>query len=203
MDEAYLDVDSDSMEEGLNNIFDGLVTPVLRDLRIHNLEYIRPIGWARLSSISFLPRPACAVHKLHLLDISLTDVQLVECLPMVSSLVELMIRCTSIRETTPNDIFLEQLIYQPPEFRLSPLLCPHLHAITFGGRLNLDGQILGNMIASRCRVQHVGGLGGVDDPTSEVARLKRVTLKFCEELDAGTKTHLENFKDDRPEIEHT
>jgi len=119
---------------------------------------------------------------------------------MVPSLVELTIRCTSIRETTPNDIFFEQLIYQPPEFGLSPLLCPQLHAITFGGRLVLDGQILGNMMASRCRVQHVGVLGGVDDPTSEVARLKRVTLEFCEELDAGTKTHLEIFKDDSLEL---
>ena len=67
-------------------------TPMLNDLQIYHPG---STPWAQASFISFLCRSACAVHKLHLVDILLTDLQIIECLRLLPSLVELIINFPS------------------------------------------------------------------------------------------------------------
>jgi hypothetical protein len=119
------------------------VTPVLSDLRIE-YEYVDSTQWAQSPFVSFLCRSACALRKLDLTDIPITDVQLIECLRMLPSLVELIIDYEGPRFNAPfpvTDMLLQQLIYQPPELRSLPLLSPRLQAITFEGHFMVDGRI--------------------------------------------------------------
>jgi hypothetical protein len=61
--------------------------------------------------------------------------------------------------------------------------------------LNINGQVLGDMIASRLGPV-IEGSSVVDEPPLEVARLKSVTLQsILNGIDAGTRDRLQEFKE--------
>ena len=179
-----------AMEDcGLQCLFDSLVTPMLSDLQI---RHPKSVHWAQASFIS-LRRSASTVRKLHLGYIPLTDVQIIECLRLLPSLMELIIDFRN--GATPTDTTLEQLIYQPSKQSACPSLCPRLQIITLGGQLHIKGQVLGDMIASRLGPV-IEGSSVVDKPTLEVARLKSVTLQSTlKDIDAGTRRRPREFKE--------
>ena len=72
----------------LETLLDGLVTPVLSELYVQQTIFN---AWAQESFISFIQRSACSIRKLDIIGIQVMDAQLIECLHMVPSLVELRI----------------------------------------------------------------------------------------------------------------
>jgi hypothetical protein len=71
--------------------------------------------------------------------------------------------------------------------------------MTFRGRLNVVGQILGDMIASRWSTS-IDELAMVGDSTSEVARLKSVYLQSFDGLDEETTARLGKLRDEGLEL---
>lgn len=181
-----LEVTTDG-DDGLEDLFNCLVTPLLSDLRI---EYSDLGPWAQAPFISFLHRSTCALRQLHLIDIPLTDVQLIECLRMVPSLTELVIRGHDLEPTVPGTItnsLVQQLIYEPSKVKSLPMV-PQLHAITFEGPFTVDGQILRRMIASRWKIDVA--------QMPKIARLKTVKLKMDGDLGPVTRARLEIYKNE-------
>jgi hypothetical protein len=180
------------------DLFNGLVTSALSALCIQ-YEYAGLTGWPQLPFVSFLSRSACALRKLHLTDIPITDVQLIECLCILPSLVELIIDYDGIDSMLHpvTDMLFQRLIYRPPNLRSLPLLSPQLQAITFEGHFMVDGQTFGDMVASRWRIH---GDMGVDDSIFEIARLKSVTWRYNRNLDGETRARLEQYKEEGLEL---
>jgi hypothetical protein len=176
----------------LEDLFNGLVTPALSDLCIQ-YKYAGSTQWSQSPFVSFISRSACALRKLHLADIPITDVQLIECLCMLPSLVELIIDYDGIDSMLHpvTDMLFQRLIYRPPNLRSLPLLSPQLQAITFEGHFMVDGQTFGDMVASRWRIH---GDMGVDDSIFEIARLKSVTWRYYRNLDGEMRARLEQYK---------
>lgn len=111
----------------LNNI----VTPAVSDL-CTDCVCMGLTQWAHAPFISFLGQPACTLPKLNL---PMTDVQLIECLRMLPSLVELVLDYDGPTPFLITDTLLQQLIHHPPKLRSLPLLNP-------GCRLSLSRVIL-------------------------------------------------------------
>lgn len=178
-------------DDGLDDLFNCLVTPLLTHLRI---EYTELAPWAQSPFVSFLHRSACALRELHLFNIPLTDVQLVECLRMVPSLVELIVHNHNFDSTatTITITLLQQLIYEPSKAK-SLLVAPRLQVITFEGAFTVDSQIFRRMVASRWRIHA--------DSTFEVARLRTVKLKMLGSLGPVTRARLEIYKNEGLELD--
>ena len=130
---------------------------MLNDLQIYHLDSVQ---WVQTSFTLLTSVGSAPIPKLHLDHIPLTDVQFIECLRLLVSLVELIIDFQN--GATPTDTILQQLIYQPSKQGACPSLCPRLQTITL--RLNINGQVLGDMIASRLGPV-IEGSGVVDEPT--------------------------------------
>ena len=95
------------------------------------------IGSLGASVIHLLLTSACAVRKLHLDYIPLTNLQIIECLRLLPSLVELIIQFRN--RATSADTILKQLIHQPSKQSASPSLCPRLQDHHFGRTVGYKG----------------------------------------------------------------
>lgn len=176
-----LDVSTD--DDDLGVLFKSIVTPLLRDLRI---EY-KDLGlWVQSPFTSFLHRSACALRKLHICEVPLTDLELVECLRMAPSLMELIV--DAFEEVIPvavTDRLIQQLTYEPSKVKSLPLV-PQLQAITLKGCFRVGGAIFRRMVASRWRIPV--------DQTPGVARLETVNLKMLGDIGPVTRARLEIYK---------
>lgn len=115
----------------------------------------------------------------------MTDVQLIECLRMLPSLVELVLDYDGPTPFLNTNTPLQQLIHHPPKLRSLPLLNPRLQVVALKGYSVVDARILGHMAASRWRIHRSMGDDGL---AFKIARLKSVR---CECLDNETKDRLD------------
>jgi hypothetical protein len=73
----------------------------------------------------------------------------VEWLHRCSNLIECKLGIYKNLDTELSPPLIQQLIYRPLKLMSLPLLCPRLQVITFEGAFEVDGQIFGDMVASR------------------------------------------------------
>ena len=66
----------------------------------------------------------------------------------------------------------------------------------------MDGEVFVDMVPSRWNIR-AGGSDVVDDRTSEVVRLKSVTINLSGGLDGRTRARLMKFKDEGLELKLT
>ena len=187
----------DENAENFGNVFNGLMTPALSELRIES-QYQNPVQWAQPQFVSFLSRSACALRKLDLDGIPISDFQLIEILRMLPSLVELVINDDQVTPRSVTNILLQQLTHRPPNVRSLPLLSPQLQSINFQGRFEVDSQIFGDMVTSRWRIHESMG---ADDLTFEITRLKTMMWKLCGSLDEETRARLKKYSDEGLELD--
>ena len=183
---------NDSLGGTLDDLFPYLVTPVLSHLLI---EY--SFRWGQ-SLASLLERSKCSIRQLHLLNFPSHHAELIECLRMLPSLAEIIIQHATPTSPAIPSILLQHLTYRPPKLPSFSLLCPRLQAITLEGFRNVDGEVFGDN-ASRWNIR-AGESDVVDDQTSQVVRLKSVTINLCDGLDVRTKARLMKFKDEGLEL---
>jgi len=144
-----------SSQENLAGFFDHLVLPDLETLGISarwTPARVLP-AWAQRHFISFLSRSACPIKAFSLRCLSITDAELLECLLYISDTLSTLevyvLGCQG--GVIVSDVVLSALTY-----RDATVLCPRLQEITLWDCISSSDGVLGDMAASRRRVEHRG-----------------------------------------------
>lgn len=135
-------------------IFDRLVLPSLRELKIGRAEEaLPPAGfWAQEQLQSCLSVSRCSLESLHLSDTDITSTELMELLALLSlSLKQLMISDEWARANCVTDDVLRTLTYRAmPEIPGHDCcLCPRLDFLKLWGCMSSSDGVLADLIESR------------------------------------------------------